>query len=66
MIDSDASKSGVAQETINNADRRSSKAMTVEEARLILGVTEEAKWEDIAQVVLTHSFPLACLNLLVA
>ncbi|KAD6455127.1 hypothetical protein E3N88_09833 [Mikania micrantha] len=44
-----ASKSGVAQETIQNAVRRGSKVMTEQEARQILGVTEQSSWEEIAQ-----------------
>ncbi|KAA8531345.1 hypothetical protein F0562_006054 [Nyssa sinensis] len=44
-----ASKSGVAQETIQNAVRRGSKVMTEEEARQILGVTERSTWEEILQ-----------------
>ncbi|KAL6970815.1 hypothetical protein U1Q18_030499 [Sarracenia purpurea var. burkii] len=46
---SDASKSGVAQETIQNAARRASKTMTEQEARQILGVSEQSTWEEIAQ-----------------
>uniref|UniRef100_A0ACD5TJF9 Uncharacterized protein n=1 Tax=Avena sativa TaxID=4498 RepID=A0ACD5TJF9_AVESA len=44
----DANKTGVAHEAINNI-RRSSKAMTEQEARQILGVTEQSTWEEIAQ-----------------
>ncbi|KAK7311704.1 hypothetical protein RJT34_10004 [Clitoria ternatea] len=44
-----ASKNGVAQETIQNTIRRASKAMTEQEARQILGVTEEAPWEEIVK-----------------
>ena len=44
-----ASKSGVAQETLQNAVRRGSKAMTEQEARQILGVSEQSSWEEIAQ-----------------
>ncbi|XP_077228112.1 mitochondrial import inner membrane translocase subunit PAM16 like 2-like [Tasmannia lanceolata] len=44
-----ASKNGVAQETINNAVRRASKTMTETEARQILGVPEGASWQDILQ-----------------
>ncbi|KAI3511650.1 hypothetical protein L2E82_28955 [Cichorium intybus] len=44
-----ASKSGVAQETLQNAVRKGSKAMTEQEARQILGVTEQSSWEEIAQ-----------------
>ncbi|KAK6919016.1 hypothetical protein RJ641_017438 [Dillenia turbinata] len=42
-----ASKSGVAQETIQNTVRRGSKVMTEQEARQILGITEESSWEEI-------------------
>ncbi|KAI6699225.1 hypothetical protein NL676_019344 [Syzygium grande] len=42
-----ASKTGVAQETVQNAVRRASKAMTEQEARQILGVSEETTWEEI-------------------
>uniref|UniRef100_U5FQK9 Uncharacterized protein n=1 Tax=Populus trichocarpa TaxID=3694 RepID=U5FQK9_POPTR len=42
-----ASKSGVAQETLQNTIRRGSKVMTEQEARQILGVTEETSWEEI-------------------
>ncbi|KAJ6880332.1 hypothetical protein NC652_033614 [Populus alba x Populus x berolinensis] len=42
-----ASKSGVAQETIQNTIRRGSKVMTEQEARQILGVTEKTSWEEI-------------------
>ncbi|KAI3420690.1 uncharacterized protein J3R85_012484 [Psidium guajava] len=42
-----ASKTGVAQETLQNTVRRASKAMTEQEARQILGVTEETAWEEI-------------------
>lgn len=45
----DASKSGVAQETIQNTVRRGSKAMMEQEARQILGVTEQSTWEEILQ-----------------
>lgn len=44
----DASKSGVAQETVQNAVRRS-KIMAEQEARQILGVTESSSWEEILQ-----------------
>ncbi|XP_027356423.1 mitochondrial import inner membrane translocase subunit PAM16 like 2-like [Abrus precatorius] len=44
-----ASKNGVAQDTIQNTIRRASKGMTEQEARQILGVTEEAHWEDIVK-----------------
>ncbi|XP_059653469.1 mitochondrial import inner membrane translocase subunit PAM16 like 2-like [Cornus florida] len=44
-----ASKSGVAQETLQNAVRRGSKVMTEQEARQILGVAENTSWEEILQ-----------------
>ncbi|KDP42870.1 hypothetical protein JCGZ_23812 [Jatropha curcas] len=44
-----ASKSGVAQETIQNTIRKGSKVMTEQEARQILGVTEETAWEEIVK-----------------
>ncbi|XP_078162117.1 mitochondrial import inner membrane translocase subunit PAM16 like 2-like [Carex rostrata] len=43
-----ANKTGVAHETINNI-RRGSKAMTEQEARQILGVSEQTSWEEILQ-----------------
>eukprot|EP00249_Psilotum_nudum_P013213 c24219_g1_i1 orf=133-477(+) len=42
-----ASKTGVAQETMQNAVRKSSKLMSEQEARLILGVKDNAPWEEI-------------------
>ncbi|XP_054806707.1 mitochondrial import inner membrane translocase subunit PAM16 like 2-like [Prosopis cineraria] len=44
-----ASKNGVAQETIQNTIRRANKVMTQQEARQILGVTEETPWEEIVK-----------------
>eukprot|EP00252_Welwitschia_mirabilis_P025325 TRINITY_DN7863_c0_g1_i1.p1 TRINITY_DN7863_c0_g1~~TRINITY_DN7863_c0_g1_i1.p1 ORF type:complete len:117 (-),score=17.60 TRINITY_DN7863_c0_g1_i1:391-741(-) len=44
-----ASKNGVAQETIQNVVRKASKAMTEQEARQILGVSEKASWEEVMQ-----------------
>ncbi|RDY08805.1 Mitochondrial import inner membrane translocase subunit PAM16 like 2, partial [Mucuna pruriens] len=44
-----ASKNGVAQETIQNTIRRASKGMTEQEARQILGVTEKTPWEEIVK-----------------
>ncbi|XP_023535168.1 mitochondrial import inner membrane translocase subunit PAM16 like 2-like [Cucurbita pepo subsp. pepo] len=44
-----ASKSGVAQETIQNTVRRASKVMTEQEARQILGVSPETPWEEIVK-----------------
>ncbi|KAJ4981723.1 hypothetical protein NE237_032560 [Protea cynaroides] len=44
-----ASKSGVAQETIQNTMRRASKTMTEQEARQILGVAENTAWEEVLQ-----------------
>lgn len=46
----DANKTGVAQETLNNI-RRASRAMTEQEARQILGVTEQSSWDEIVQVL---------------
>ncbi|XP_021286320.1 mitochondrial import inner membrane translocase subunit PAM16 like 2 isoform X2 [Herrania umbratica] len=43
-----ASKSGVAQETVQNI-RRASKIMAEPEARQILGVTEHSSWDEILQ-----------------
>nr|KJB71853.1 hypothetical protein B456_011G144800 [Gossypium raimondii] len=43
----DAAKSGVTHETLQNAVRRGGKVMTEQEARLILGVSEETAWEEI-------------------
>ncbi|GLJ40090.1 hypothetical protein SUGI_0820950 [Cryptomeria japonica] len=44
-----ASKSGVAQETMQNVVRKTSKAMTEQEARQILGVSECTSWEETLQ-----------------
>ncbi|XP_061353872.1 mitochondrial import inner membrane translocase subunit PAM16 like 2-like isoform X2 [Gastrolobium bilobum] len=44
-----ASKNGVAQETIQNTIRRAGKVMTEQEARQVLGVTEETPWKEIAR-----------------
>ncbi|CAK9311715.1 unnamed protein product [Citrullus colocynthis] len=44
-----ASKSGVAQETIQHTVSRASKVMTEQEARQILGVTEEMPWEEVVK-----------------
>nr|BAJ53125.1 JHL07K02.15 [Jatropha curcas] len=41
-----ASKSGVAQETVQNI-RRAGEIMAEPEARQILGVTEQSTWEEI-------------------
>lgn len=46
----DASKTGVAQETVQNMVHKSSKAMTLHEARQVLGVTENIPWEDVLKV----------------
>ncbi|XP_058101714.1 mitochondrial import inner membrane translocase subunit PAM16 like 2-like isoform X2 [Magnolia sinica] len=42
-----ASKTGVAQETIQNTVHRTSKIKTEQETRQILGVTEASSWEEI-------------------
>ncbi|RLN27730.1 magmas-like protein [Panicum miliaceum] len=44
----DANKTGAAQEAINGI-RRASKAMTEQEAWLILGISEKSTWEEIVQ-----------------
>lgn len=46
----DASKSGVAQETVQNMAHKVSKTMSEHEARQILGVTEKSSWEEIMKV----------------
>ncbi|KAJ6375277.1 hypothetical protein OIU77_000292 [Salix suchowensis] len=43
-----ASKSGVAHETVQNI-RRGSKMISEPEARQILGITEHSTWEEILQ-----------------
>lgn len=57
----DASKSGVAQETIQNTIRRGSKVMTEQEARQILGVTEETSWEEIMKVGVFFACSFICI-----
>lgn len=52
----DASKSGVAQETLQNAVRRGSKVMTEQEARQILGITEETSWEEVLKASISLQF----------
>ncbi|XP_021905773.1 mitochondrial import inner membrane translocase subunit PAM16 like 2 isoform X2 [Carica papaya] len=52
-----ASKSGVAQETVQNI-RRVNKIMAEPEARQILGVTEHSSWEEILQNAKNGSFYL--------
>ncbi|KAG6557037.1 hypothetical protein Mapa_000963 [Marchantia paleacea] len=42
-----ASKSGVAQETVQNMAKRTSKTMSISEARMILGVTENTPMEEV-------------------
>ncbi|ONI29124.1 hypothetical protein PRUPE_1G182500, partial [Prunus persica] len=41
-----ASKSGVAQETLQNSVHRSTKVITEQEARQILNVSERTTWEE--------------------
>ncbi|CAL8992403.1 unnamed protein product, partial [Prunus brigantina] len=41
-----ASKSGVAQETVQNSVHRSTKVITEQEARQILNVSERTTWEE--------------------
>ncbi|XP_074585141.1 mitochondrial import inner membrane translocase subunit PAM16 like 2 [Curcuma longa] len=43
-----ANKNGVAHEAFNNI-RRASKTMTEQEARQILGISENSTWEEIMQ-----------------
>ncbi|KAK3157790.1 hypothetical protein QOZ80_2AG0128070 [Eleusine coracana subsp. coracana] len=43
-----ANQTGVAHEAINNI-RRASKTMTEQEARQILGVSEQSTWEEIVK-----------------
>nr|XP_010912500.1 mitochondrial import inner membrane translocase subunit PAM16 like 2 [Elaeis guineensis] len=43
-----ANKTGVANETIQNI-RRASKVMTEQEARQILGISEQSTWEEVLQ-----------------
>ncbi|KAL9688759.1 hypothetical protein QQ045_033183 [Rhodiola kirilowii] len=43
-----ASKSGVAQESVQNV-MRGSKTMVEQEARQILGISEKASWEEVLQ-----------------
>ncbi|XP_039050907.1 mitochondrial import inner membrane translocase subunit PAM16 like 2-like [Hibiscus syriacus] len=42
-----AAKSGVTHETLQNAARRAGRVMTEQEARQILGVSEDTAWEEI-------------------
>lgn len=44
-----ASKSGVAQETVRNAVSKSSKAMAENEARMVLGINENTSVEEMLQ-----------------
>ena len=55
----DANKTGVAQETVKNVFR-SSGAMTEQEARQVLGITEHSSWDEIMQVddLILHYFML--------
>ena len=43
-----ANKNGVANEAINNI-RRASRAMTEQEARQILGISENSTWEEVVK-----------------
>ena len=63
----DASKSGVAQETIQNTIRRASKTMMEQEARQVLGVTEQSSWEEVLKAMsmtlyFVFSFPYLPLS----
>lgn len=44
-----ASKTGVAQETMQNLAAKSSKVMTEQEARMILGISENTSVEEMLQ-----------------
>eukprot|EP00271_Cylindrocystis_brebissonii_P013595 TRINITY_DN33571_c0_g1_i1.p2 TRINITY_DN33571_c0_g1~~TRINITY_DN33571_c0_g1_i1.p2 ORF type:complete len:121 (-),score=27.11 TRINITY_DN33571_c0_g1_i1:840-1202(-) len=44
-----AGKTGVAQEAASGGLRKASKALTTHEARMILGVPENAPWEEVVQ-----------------
>jgi import inner membrane translocase subunit TIM16 len=44
-----ASKTGAAQEAMQNAVRNAGKVINEQEARQILGVTEKTSWEEILQ-----------------
>eukprot|EP00897_Mesotaenium_endlicherianum_P005074 jgi/Mesen1/4595/ME000232S03859 len=44
-----ANKTGVAQEVVQNVQRRGSKAMTIQEARQILGVSDSTTWENVLE-----------------
>eukprot|EP01018_Ginkgo_biloba_P040880 Gb_19717 [translate_table: standard] len=46
-----ASKTGVAQETVRNVIHNASKTMTEQEARQILGVREHFSWDQILQAL---------------
>ncbi|XP_061360533.1 mitochondrial import inner membrane translocase subunit PAM16 like 2-like [Gastrolobium bilobum] len=48
-VHTNASKNGVAQETIQNTIHRVGKSMTEQEARQTLGVTEKTPWEEIVK-----------------
>lgn len=50
LILADASKTGAAQEAVQNAVRNAGKVINEQEARQILGVTEKTSWEEILQV----------------
>lgn len=63
----DANKTGVAHETIQNL-RRSNKVMTEQEARQILGMSEQSTWEEIVQVLiqnLTVLYRIFCMAVLI-
>lgn len=63
-IFSDASQNGIAQETIQNTIGGANKVMTEQEARQILGVTEETPWEEIMKVSLSFHLCLVIIYLL--
>nr|KJB37942.1 hypothetical protein B456_006G227700 [Gossypium raimondii] len=57
-----AAKSGVTHETLQNAARRAGKVMTEQEARQILGVSEDTAWEEMMKASIScivFSFPFS-------
>lgn len=59
----DANKTGVANEALNNI-QRVRKAMTEQEARLVLGISEKSTWEEILQVFFFNKCLLKIVQLL--
>lgn len=57
----DANKTGVTKETIQNISRMR-KTMTEEEARQILGISEQSSWDEILQVYYYHYYSLDAIS----